>query len=118
MKFMTDLHLLRRREGEGGLFILQQEYVVILESGERYCVPAGMKTDLASIPDFIPKWIAKKVDSSIEAAIVHDHMCVVKWRTSKEAAEVFLDGLRSGGVGMFQANLMYKAVLWFGPKWS
>lgn len=121
-RFLTDLHLVRFRQGSGKLFIVQREYRVAFSvDGLRhiYTVPAGTKTDLASIPDFIPKWMAKKVDSHIEAAIVHDRMCIDKGPfSSGVAAEIFHAAMLAGGVPKFRADLMWFAVDKFGPHWE
>ena len=120
-EYIDDLHLLRRREGGGKLFIVDQEYRVsfkINDLSRVYYVPAGMETDLASIPTIVPKWIAQKVDAHIEAAIVHDHMCIERPWTSRIAAEIFLAAMEKADVGWIKRNAMYQAVLRFGPKWT
>lgn len=123
-RFLSDLHLLRRREGEGRLFILQREYRASFSiDGQRrvWTVPAGMATDLASIPSVVPKWIAQKVDAHIEAAVVHDHMCILREEsgfTSREAAAIFRAGMEAANVAPWRREAMYRAVLHFGPQWT
>jgi len=121
-RFLTDLHLVRFRNGSGCLFVLQREYRVGFTLDglrEIYTVPAGMETDLASIPDVIPKWIAKKVDSHIEAAIVHDKMCIDRGPWSSEiAADIFKAAMLAAGVPSWRAGIMYTAVRNFGPQWG
>ena len=121
-RFLTDLHLVRFRTGSGKLFIVQREYRVAFSVDglhHIYTVPAGTKTDLASIPDCVPKWVAKKVDNHIEAAIVHDRMCIDEGPfSSTVAADIFHAAMLAGGVPSWRANAMWFAVDKFGPQWG
>jgi len=132
--FHTDLHLVRYRDGlnpppSGNyekvsvktLLFLEKDYIVsFILDGEpiRYTVLSGMSTDFASIPDFVPKWIAKKVDAHIEAAIVHDHMCQAETFNYKTAADVFYAAMIAGGTPKWRAKAMRLAVVLGGPKWG
>lgn len=119
-RYLDDLHLVRFRSGDGKLFMLSHEYRVSfrLDGIETvYTVPAGTKTDLASIPKFVPRAIAEKVDKHIEAAVVHDLMCVKRPYTSAIAADVFDAGMLAAGVPAWRRKLMAQAVRMFGPQW-
>ena len=123
VRFHDDLHLVRYLEGrEGKLFVVSRPYrVTWYLDGEpmSWIVPKGTETDLASIPTIVPKWIAQKVGGHIEAAVIHDHLCIVKPIVIgyREAAEVFLGGMVACGVPVWRRELMYRAVLIGGPKW-
>ena len=117
--FEDDLHLLRKKQSDGKLFILSVPYCVSFKlEGEDMAVtvPSGFKTDFASVPKVVPKWIAENLDS-VEGAIVHDWLCVEQpeWSTSDIAADIFLTAM--GSVGKIKRTYMYRAVKWFGPKW-
>lgn len=121
-RYLDDLHLVRFRSGDGRLFMLSHEYRVSfrLDGIEAvYTVPAGTKTDLASIPRFVPRAIAEKVDKHIESAVVHDRQCqdLGPW-DSVTAAKIFNEGMRAARVPAWRRNVMYRAVLYFGPKWA
>lgn len=119
-RYTDDLHLVRHRQGEGHLFYVEQPYRVAFKlDGEwtSWTVQAGTPTDLASIPAIVPNWIAKKVDSHIEAAVVHDDLCYAKPWDYRVAAEVFLAGMAAAEVPALTRNLMYRAVLIGGPRW-
>lgn len=118
--YVEDLILRRRVSGEGRLFLVDREYrsFVKLDGIEtKITVPAGMATDLASIPACVPNWIARKVDAHIEAAIVHDFLCVARPWTYKVAADIFNAAMRAAKVPSATRELMYRAVLYLGPKW-
>lgn len=121
-RYVEDLHLVRHKAGVGHLFILARDYTVEFRLDGApivYTVGAGMRTDFASIPKIVPKWIADKMGAHIEAAVVHDHMCQRKgpW-SSRVAADVFLAAMEAARVAWLQRRLMYRAVVMFGPKWS
>jgi hypothetical protein len=98
-----------------------------------YTVGAGRYTDLASIPAIVPKWVAKKVDMFLGAAVVHDDLCELKLWTSKVAADVYEEGMKAAEnllpretirqrlylkrMGI-KRRLMVRAVRMFGPSWE
>lgn len=74
-------------------------------------VPKGFETDLASIPQIF-RSIIPQVGRHAQPAIVHD-FCYVNDQggmTKKEADEMFLDGMKSVGVGWLRRRAMYLAV--------
>jgi len=82
-------------------------------------VPAGYRTDFASIPRFFhrafnPACVVR------EAAVVHDWLCDVepKLCDHEQAAEIFLEAMTEAGVGRFSRWVMYRAVKHFGPKFD
>jgi len=120
-EYIDDLHLVRYRKGAGRLFVVSRPYACFfrLNGGPvYYSVPDGMETDFASIPKIVPRWIAEKVDVHIEAAVVHDHLCKTRPWSSRVAADIFNEAMRAAGVPAWRRQLMYRAVLYFGPQWE
>ena len=120
-QYVEDIHFYRKKTGSGKLFHLLRPYTVILVIDGReieFTAPADMATDLASIPSIVPKWIAQKVDSHIESAVIHDFMCNIRgpW-SSKVAAEIFRVGMLKTTFPAYKREYMYRAVLHFGPQW-
>jgi hypothetical protein len=78
-------------------------------------VPAGFRTDLASIPRmFWPILPPHGVYS--KAAIVHDWLYVTGHASRLVADAVFYEAMRALGVGWFRANIMFMAVRIGGRK--
>lgn len=131
-EYTTDLYLRRKREGDGKLFYLDRDYAVQFKLDgvlTVVVVPGGLDTDLASIPDVVPNWIAKRIDAHIEAAVVHDWLYSPAGRRfSRETSDdIFLAGMVAAGVDERTRNLMYAAVRMFGgivwgrrptPEWA
>lgn len=83
-----------------------------------FTVPAGFRTDLASVPR--PFWLITggKTGRHQRAAVCHDYQCVVKEMSYRDAAQAFLDIMIQDGVPRWRAKLMYWAVLFGGPKFD
>jgi hypothetical protein len=76
-------------------------------------VPAGVVTDLASVPRIF--WTFLPPDGRYaKAAIIHDYMYDNALWTKKEADLIFLDGMRVLGVPKWKRTVMYHAVRMFG----
>ena len=120
-QFIEDLHLIRYRGDSGKLFFLEQPYRVFFRLDsvpEIYTVPAGTWTDFASIPRGVQN-IVQVLGPHIEAAVVHDRLCQDRkpW-SSRVAADIFLAGMTAAEVPLIRRNLMYRAVVMFGPQWD
>jgi hypothetical protein len=92
-----------------------------LGSGEIITVPAGFITDLASIPR-LAWWLLPPDDSYSQAAVLHDWLChrrgnVERQYTSRQVAEIFEEAMGVLRVTPWKRALMFRAVLWFGPRW-
>ena len=120
-RYLQNLHLVRYVEGEASLFYTARDYMVSFKLDgvdQLYTVVAGTKTDFASIPSIVPSWLLNRLDRHLEAAVVHDRMCIDKGPyDSRAAAEVFLAAMVAADVPVVTRNLMYRAVVVFGPKW-
>jgi Protein of unknown function (DUF1353) len=86
--------------------------------GQKWDVPAGAKTDGASIPRIL--WVSYPPFTGKYrlAAVVHDHYCQKQSRSWQETHKVFYDAMRTSGVPEKTAKVMYAAVYGFGPRWG
>lgn len=84
----------------------------------RYTVKVnkGFITDFASIPRFL--WVLlPPLGRYAKAAVVHDYLVSNRKLDYKTSAKIFYNAMLVLGVNQTKAFLMYKAVVWFGPKW-
>jgi hypothetical protein len=79
-------------------------------------VPAGYRTDFASVPRFFWR-IFPPMGRYTYAAVIHDWLCDEKIESNKYAAEIFLECMEALGVSKWRRLTMYKSVLLFGPKY-
>lgn len=86
--------------------------------GQKWDVPAGTKTDGASIPRFLWVTYPPFTGKYRLAAVVHDHYCQLRSRGWKDTHRVFYDAMRTSGVPEKTAKVMYGAVYGFGPRWG
>lgn len=131
---LDDLHLLRwrlRPANVAAQFQVARDFRVQFALDDvKYImtVPNGMLTDLASIPQVAQAMISK-LGPHIEAAVVHDYLCVrggdfedaahVRHHVSSEtAADIFHVAMLAGGTNPQEAVLMALAVKAFGPQWN
>lgn len=87
--------------------------------GPQLLVPAGLITDLASIPKCLRWFLDDSEDGVLQSAVVHDYLLssVIKprWYTTKSSADkLFYNLLRYYGVSYFHAQSAYIAVKLFG----
>lgn len=73
-------------------------------------VPEGFETDLASIPAWVPRWLADPNGHSRLAAIVHDFLCKQEVVYRPTADRVFLEAMLVAEVPKWRAYMMYAAV--------
>lgn len=110
---------LPKREGEDAVL---REDIVVISSGFRICVPAGTRTDGASIPRSL--WAVcghPLMPPRVYAALVHDYIYGggMPVMTRKDADRVYRDLLVRYGWGSFRASVEYYAIRWFGGgHWS
>lgn len=72
-------------------------------------VPAGFVTDLASIPRLFHSLIPVNGPHS-PAAIIHDYLYNVQDRPRSAADAIFLEAMKTCGVGWIKRSAMYSAV--------
>ena len=83
--------------------------------GERRAVsvPSGFETDFASVPRFFWRF-APPGGPYAAAAVIHDWLYVHRIGERYDADRIFLEGMKSAGVGRFQRSIIYRAVRMFG----
>lgn len=87
--------------------------------GETWSVPAGSKTDGASIPRVFWSVIGGPFDGPHrDAAVIHDYFCVVRTHSWKDTHRVFYEAMLARLVDSITAKIMYAAVYHFGPRWG
>lgn len=129
-RYMSPLHLYRARRGirfgtvkRGADYVVAQPYSVEIDiDGEtkRITVPAGMLTDLASVPTAV-RSVVGRVGRHLEASIVHDFLYIA-WqdlenrkptkRNRKYADRVFKAGLEAADSRV--KGVIVCMVRWFG----
>ena len=101
---------------QGNVYTLLED-VVIIWKNKVLVVPAGFKSDGASVPRFFWRSVFPPGDSkALRAAIAHDFIYrehPLNW-TRAEADDLFYDLLREDGVGWFSAQSAYWGVRIFG----
>ena len=137
MIYTSDLALMRFKEsiqtgnGNDVAYVVERDYPLKYTLGSdrdirEITVPAGMLTDLASVPWFA-RWLVGRVGRHLEAAIVHDYLYVArKWEPDpklreakrKFADQLFYVGMRDAGVYRIVAWIMYVTVRIFGQWFS
>jgi hypothetical protein len=97
---------------------LAQPFGYVDSNGQQWDVPAGTKTDGASIPRAF--WITHPpfTGKYRAAAVIHDHYCRTQSRSWRETHNVFYDAMLAGGVDDRTAKVMWGAVYRFGPRWG
>ena len=116
----------RLRTGEDADFILARDFLVSWEDdeGTRHvlCVPAGLITDLTSVPP-VWRWLVGRVGPWLEAAIVHDYLYIawqdVPGRRAVPADRRFADdmmraAMQAARVAPWRIALIYGALRVFG----
>ncbi len=86
------------------------------DDGRHFRIPAGFRTDLASVPLWL-RWMAPPWQQSARAGVLHD--CGYRWFEVWGVPKAEMDGLfqqalRADGTGRFRARSMARAVRWFG----
>lgn len=87
-------------------------------TGETIYALVGLIFDGASIPVWAWPLIGSPFTGRYrEAAVIHDTLCFLRDRPSKQAHWVFREDILALGVGRVRARLMYVALLIGGSKW-
>ncbi len=91
------------------------KHVIYLIDNEKYIVPAGFKTDFASIPKIF--WSILPPDSDYtHAAVLHDYLLIFKRDklSKKKIDKLFYKQMRLDGVNIMKAKIIYYSVRIFG----
>ncbi|TFV89500.1 DUF1353 domain-containing protein [Blastococcus sp. CT_GayMR16] len=82
---------------------------------DRFVVPAGFRTDFASVPRVVT-WLVPRFGAYTLAAILHDWLCTEGLRTgavtSRQADGLFRRVMRESGVPVLRRWLMWAGVRW------
>jgi Protein of unknown function (DUF1353) len=82
---------------------------------QRFVVPAGFRTDFATVPRVV-SWLVPRFGTYTLAAILHDWLCTEGIRsgavTSCEADGIFRRVMRESGVPVLRRWLMWAGVRW------
>ena len=91
---------------------LQYESKVL---GRIITVPAGFKTDFASVPRWpLVFWLTG--NTAHEAATIHDYLYKTHESTRYKADETFAEAMRVTGMPMWRCSVMYVAVRLKGSR--
>ena len=115
-KFVGQLTL--QPDANGRTMTLMEPFGFIDIHGRDWPVPAGSRTDGASIPSVIWFYYAPFTGNHRIAAVIHDFYCEQKSRSWRDTHRVFYDAMRAAGVSETDAKVMYSAVYYFGPRWG
>ena len=87
--------------------------------GYTLTVPAGYRTDLASVPWFFRRFFPQDGPWTL-AAVVHDYLCDKRFADidNLKAAAIFREAMDVLHVPTWKLNIMYYAVRLFGPRWN
>jgi Protein of unknown function (DUF1353) len=104
---------------DGRTFQLSAPYVFRDSKCRNWQVPEGATVDGASIPRPLWSLIGGPFEGKYRnASVIHDWFCDRRTRPWQHVHRMFYDGMLAMGVPSAQANLMYMAVYYGGPRWS
>lgn len=103
---------------DGRSIKLVQPFGYIDARGRRWDVPAGAKTDGASVPRVFWQLFAPFSGKYREAAVIHDHFCGTKTRSWQDTHNVFYEAMLTAGVAETSARVMWAAVYNFADRWG
>ncbi len=94
---------------------LTEDFEYLAKDGKTIRALRGYRSDFASIPRFFWR-IFPPMGRYTYAAIIHDWLCDQQEQSYKYAAKIFLECMEYLEVPKIKRLAMYRAVLWFGPK--
>jgi hypothetical protein len=84
-------------------------------SRQRFVVPAGFRTDFATVPRVVT-WLVPRFGAYTLAAVLHDFLCTEGIRSgavsAREADGIFRRVMRESGVPVLRRWLMWTGVRW------
>lgn len=99
-----------RQDSDLGFVVVEPFTYASAGGGPTWTVPAGMHTDLASVPTWLT-WLVPRYGRHTLSALVHDlHQDPAHAVTSWRADEVFRDSMRAAGVPFVRRWAMWSAV--------
>ena len=103
---------------DGRKIKLVQPLTYVDGQGGEWPVPAGFVSDGATVPRFAWSFFPPLSGKYRIAAVVHDYYCQQRNRPWLQVHRVFFDAMRTSGVDIVTAKIMYAAVVSFGPRWD
>jgi len=97
-------------DGESWELVEPFEYYIDEPDGEKIVVPAGFRTDFASIPRFAWSIIGSPWGKYGKAAVIHDYGYFKTLYTRKKVDRIFLEAMKTLGVGWLKRRTMWLAV--------
>lgn len=108
-----DSLIITEADTQESTWAIVEPFRYICNDGATITVPQGTTTDFASIPRLF--WnLLSPMGKYGSAAVVHDYLYSTGLLSKVNADLIFLEGMKSLGVGWFTRTMMYKAVSWFG----
>ena len=89
---------------------------LIYEGSLKFIVPVGFIFDGASVPKFLTNILPRSGARYDRAVCLHDWLYASHLADRKTADDLFLEAMRSDGVGKIKSWVMYRAVRVFGHK--
>ncbi len=112
MKFLDTLQV--QWTGDG-VWLLVQELRCVPDVGEQITVPAGFRTDLASIPRAL--WpLMQPAGRWARASVLHDCLYGERLFRRERCDQIFLEAMLDDGVNAGTARLIHRAVRIFGKQ--
>jgi len=116
--FRTYLDVREAPDGEGKWTLLSP--LLYVGNTDSFTVPAGFRTDFASVPAIF-RSLVSKIGAHTKAAVLHDWLYherpfvqaafgVVLPISRKDADGIFLRAMRESGVGWWRRTMAYQAV--------
>lgn len=97
-------------------FRMLEHYTYKLSYGPAVIVPKYFEHDFASVPRLL--WgIIPSIGKHMNAAVLHDFLYDRRIGTRKQADMEFKRMMLRDGVHPIKAEVMYRAVRWFGGSW-
>ena len=104
---------------DGRKMRLLAAFIYIDPEEVKWEAPAGSVIDGASIPRIAWSIIGGPFEGKYrDASVIHDVACDQKVRSWESVHKAFYNSMRTSGVGIIKAKVMYGAVYHFGPRWS
>lgn len=109
------------RKLKGRLWEVLEPFTYETDHGLNLYVPRGFISDLGSIPPFL-WWILPPDHTYSQACVLHDYLCgeghMLYSLSVRQVSEIFEQAMRDLGVEGWKRAVMFRSVLWFGPKWK
>jgi hypothetical protein len=102
------------------IYLVTEDFVYDSNLFGRITVPAGFKTDFASIPRFAWRYIDPEDPCILYASVVHDYLYSLAGKigevqfTRDLADRVLREAMELSGARADQRAIVYKLVSWFG----